>query len=248
MPRVLRALLLLVLAQAALASGPFAWGPYTAVVERYRDEGGLEMQRLLLQKDGEEMVLAEDYLISAELAEITGTEPPELIVNAYSGGAHCCNTVSIFALQGDEVVTLSSGDWGNGGLALVRDSDGDGKAELTMVHVYAYIDGLCYACSPAVWRTYVWEDGRFVEATRRYPGPTQKAVEDALAALNKALDSESAKGPELTGYAATYWINAYALGRGEAAWRWLAARVPPEVTGWLEKNRIALLRPFSALP
>ena len=238
----------MVLAQAALASEPFAWGPYTAVVERYRDEGGLEMQRLLLQKDGEEVVLAEDYLIGAELAELTGTEPPELIVNAYSGGAHCCNTVSIFALQGSEVVTLSSGDWGNGGLALVRDNDGDGRAELTMVHVYAYIDGLCYACSPAVWRTYLWEDGRFVEATRRYPGPTQAAMARARAALEEALASNGTSGSELAGHAATYWINAYALGRGGEARAWLAARVPPEVMGWLEKNRIALLRPFSALP
>ncbi len=248
MLRTLQALWILALVQAALASGSFVWGPYTVTVERYRDKSGLEMQRLVLQKDDAEAVLAEDYLISTELAELTGAEPPELIVNAYSGGAHCCNTVSIFALQDGEAITLTNHDWGNGGLALVRDSDGDGRAELTMVHVYAYIGGLCYACSPAVWRTYVWKDGLFVEATKRYPGPTQEAAGDALAALEKSLASESTDGFELMDKAATYWTNSYALGRGEAAWTWLATRLPPEVMHWLEKNRVALLHPFSALP
>ena len=245
--RILPVLLLIVLGQAT-ASESFSWGPYTVTVENFVDEDGLEMQRLLLQKDGEETVLAEDYLVSADLAEVTGEGLPELIVNAYSGGAHCCNTVSIYGLQGGVVVTLSSGDWGSGGLALVRDSDGDGKAELTLVKIYEYIDGLCFACSPVVWRTYVWSEGLFVDATRRYPGPTQKIVEDALVDLKKTLNSKSASGSELTGYAATYWTNSYALGRGEAAWAWLAAHLPPEVMSWLEKNRVELLRPFSALP
>jgi len=245
--RILLVLTFLVLGQAT-ASESFSWGPYTVTVEDFVDEDGLEMQRLLLQKDGEETVLAEDYLVSVELAEVTGEGLPELIVNAYSGGAHCCNTVSIFSLQDGEVITLSSGDWGSGGLALVRDSDGDGKVELTLVKIYEYIDGLCFACSPVVWRTYVWNDGLFVDVTNRYPGPTQKMAQDALAALVKALDLESASGSELTGYAATYWTNSYALGRGEAAWAWLAEHLPPEVMGWLKKNRVELLRPFSALP
>ncbi|HHO58127.1 MAG TPA: hypothetical protein ENJ85_03040 [Oceanithermus profundus] len=248
MLRILWALLAVVLAQAALASNSFSWGPYTVTVEHYRDEGGLETQRLLLVKGGEETVLAEDYLINVELAELTGAKPPELIARSYSGGAHCCTTVSIFALQDGEAVTLSSHDWGNGGLARVRDSDGDGKAELTMVHSYAYLDGLCYACSPAVWRTYVWEDGRFVEATRRYPGPTQEAMEHAFTALREALESGGNSALELIGHAGTYWINAYALGRGREARARLAKCVPPEVMRWLDKNRIELLRPFSALP
>ena len=246
--RILLVLTFLVLGQAT-ASESFSWGPYTVTVEDFVDEDGLEMQRLLLLKSGDkETVMAEDYLVSADLAEVTGEGLPELIVNSYSGGAHCCNTVSIYGLQGGVVVTLSSGDWGSGGLALVRDSDGDGKAELTFVRIYEYIDGLCFACSPAVWRTFVWNDGLFIDASRRYPGPTQKIVEDALFDLKKTLDSESASGSELIGYAATYWTNSYAIGRGEAAWAWLAEHLPPEVMGWLEKNRVELLRPFSALP
>ncbi len=247
MYRIMPVLLLFALGQVAAAKS-FSWGPYTVVVEDFVDESGLEMQRLLLQKDGEETVLAEDYLVSAELAEVTGEGLPELIVNTYSGGAHCCNTVSIFSLQDGEVITLSSGGWGSGGLAMVRDSDGDGRAELTLVKIYEYIDGLCFACSPAVWRTFVWNDGLFVDATKRYPDSTQKAAQDALAALEKALDSQSADGFDLIFHATTYWVNSYALGRGEEAWARLAARLPPEVMNWLKKNRIELLHPFSALP
>jgi len=246
--RTLMVLLLLAAGGQAAALGSFSWGPYTVTVEDFVDEGGLEMQRLLLQKGGEEVVLAEDVLVKVEPAELTGEGLPELIVNAYSGGAHCCNTVSIFSLQDGELITLSSGDWGSGGLALARDSDGDGKAELTMLKIYEYIDGLCFACSPALYRTYVWNGDVFVDATISYPGPTQKAAQDALAALEKALDSQDGEGSELVFHAANYWVNSYALGRGAVAWAWLTAHLPPEVMSWLEKNRVGLLRPFSALP
>ena len=56
--RILLVLTFLVLGQAT-ASKSFSWGPYTVVVEDFVDEDGLEIQRLLLRKDGEETVLAE---------------------------------------------------------------------------------------------------------------------------------------------------------------------------------------------
>jgi len=67
-------------------------------------------------------------------------------------------------------------------------------------------------------------------------------------ALEEALETGDNSALELIGHAATYWINAYALGRGSEARARLAKRVPPEVMRWLDKNRIELLRPFSALP
>ena len=240
---------LLWLAALALAEPTaFPWGPYTAAVQAFGDESGPHAgERLVLFRNGEETVLVEDQRVTARTVEVTGNPPPELWVTGYSGGAHCCFSEYVFALVGGRVVALTAGDWGNGGLVRARDLNGDGRAELTFVRVYGYLGGLCYACSPAVWRTFEWRDGRFVDATRRFPEITEKHVREAKKALMQAADRDP-QDPYLLGQAATYWINAYALGRGKEAWAWLEAHLAAGTLGWLRDHRIELLRPFSALP
>ncbi len=220
-----------------------AWGPYAMRLEDYHSEDGLGGQRLLLIKDGEETVLADGVRVRYSLAEVTGEGLPELLVTGYSGGAHCCFSEYVFSLQNGRVVTLSAGDWGNGGLLAARDQNGDGQDELTFVYVYGYLGGLCYACSPALWRTFEWRGGLFVDATRRFPDITRKHMEEARKALLRETEGDGRRH-----WAAEYWINAYALGQGDGAWAWLQTHTEPELRDWLRQQRIVLLRPFSALP
>ncbi|WP_457636844.1 hypothetical protein, partial [Oceanithermus sp.] len=104
----MRRWLFLTVLLAGLAAGqqtfPFTWGAYRIELEQNVGDAGLESQRLLAVRDGEESVLAEDYLINVYLAEITGRPPAELVVRAYSGGAHCCNTISVFSQDEGELV------------------------------------------------------------------------------------------------------------------------------------------------
>ncbi len=224
------------------------WGPYTVEVRTYEaDSGPLAAERLVLVRNGEETVLVEDQRIRVRTLEVTGKPPAELWATGYSGGAHCCFSEYIFAREEDRVVVLTAGNWENGGLVQARDLNGDGKAELTFVHVYGYLGGLCYACSPAVWRTFEWQDGRFVDATRRFPEITEKHLREAKKALLKA-SQRNPKDPYLLGQAATYWINAYALGKGKEAWAWIETHLGAGTLRWLKKHEIELKRPFSALP
>ncbi len=222
-----------------------AWGEFRVVLWRViRDEDApyLYRHRLVLEKYGLPEFTLEDEYIHFELHQITGEGPPELVIQTFSGGAHCCFTAYVYTQDPGELVNLHQGDWRSGGIRTVKDLDQDGKDEIVFLYSYDYLDRICFACSPGVIRVFAWEKGRFVDATPRFPERTEKLMKEAYAEIKQA------HGDWKFGAAATYWINAYALGRGEEAWRRLEKELSPELMARLERNRIKLLLPFSDLP
>jgi hypothetical protein len=113
----------------------------------------------------------------------------EVLVEYYSGGAHCCTTLEAYRLSGDKLVYLDSIFWGNGGY-VVKDLNSDGKYEIegdNDMFAYAFT---AYAGNRSFLRIYDFANDRFVDATSQF----RPLVMDKIRSLEKDL-SEATKNP-----------------------------------------------------
>jgi hypothetical protein len=95
---------------------------------------------------------------------------PEVLLTAFTGGAHCCVIAQILQLEGDrsgyEAVDF---DFGNGGFSL-RDPDGDGGPEfVSSDEAFAYrFTAYAFSGRPLLISRY--ERGTLTDVTNSFPG------------------------------------------------------------------------------
>src|SRR3990172_7510843 len=171
--------------------------------------------------------------------ELTGDSTPELSVEWFSGGAHCCSTIQIFQLRPTvrELLPLYAGH--TGGFTVQRDQGGRPALVLGDSGL-AYYGDLCFACSPSSMPLVAcYTGGRYVDCTRRFPSVVQKTIASYTESLRDSIRSthssriEYMKGAALGVYAAHALLDREA--DGLAAVRRIVTE--PEVTSWLPRPR-----------
>jgi hypothetical protein len=101
------------------------------------------------------------------LANLTGSKEPEVVVELYSGGAHCCIELQVLERSGAGPDLLRR-SFGNASVSIV-DLDGDGRAELkTQDDRFAY-RFTSYAGSWLPVQVLALDGRRFVDRTAAYP-------------------------------------------------------------------------------
>ena len=86
--------------------------------------------RLSIQKNGRLLLTVSDWSITrVECADIDADRTFDLLVASHSGGAHCCETLHVWALDAKPRKLLEYPAGNAGGFEL-RDLDGDGRLEL----------------------------------------------------------------------------------------------------------------------
>ncbi|MCV5926410.1 hypothetical protein OFO11_31455, partial [Escherichia coli] len=88
----------------------------------------------------------------------------------------------------------------------MRDLDGDGRAELITVGVYAYFAGLSFADSPGVTRVYAYDGIQLYDATRQFPARNLQEMQRYQSAFLEARKPGNLSG--MKGSALGYWVNA----------------------------------------
>jgi subtilisin-like proprotein convertase family protein len=141
---------------------------------------------------------------------------PEVLLNLYTGGAHCCSFTLLFHLRGERYAQ-TLGYWGNYGYRL-RDLDRDGAPELVAAdNRFAYVF-VPYVASVPPTRIWRFDGGRLVDVTRRFPAVIAAEARELLRMYERTRRSEF---PEVRGILAAYLADHYLLGRAEAGWRTL---------------------------
>jgi hypothetical protein len=113
--------------------------------------------------------------------DVNGDALPDLVVSAWSGGAHCCYSTSIYTVgvQARPVLALDTGHCGPGELA---DLDADGRLEfLTCDDGWAY--AYCaFALSPFPTVVFAYDDarGEYVADTPRFAVEILKEMPGAI--------------------------------------------------------------------
>jgi hypothetical protein len=150
-----------------------------------------------------------------KVADLDGDGEPEVLVDTFSGGAHCCLTARLLTFDGTGYAPKDF-NYGDVGYQL-KDLDGDGRPELVgqdPVFSGAFTAFAASAFPPLVLHA---DHGRFVDVTKRFPALVRKDAAARLKALRKAK-----KGDDVRGILAAYVADQYLLGKASVASRELA--------------------------
>jgi hypothetical protein len=150
-----------------------------------------------------------------KVADLDGDGEPEVLVDTFSGGAHCCLTTRLLSWDGTgyQPRDVAYGDVGYG----LKDLDGDGRPELVgydPVFSSAFTAFAASAFPPLVLHV---SKGRFIDDTKQFPALIRTDATARLKDLRKAR-----KGDDIRGVLAAYVADQYLLGKASVATRELA--------------------------
>jgi hypothetical protein len=148
-----------------------------------------------------------------QVVDLNGDGEPEVLVDAYSGGAHCCALTEVFAFNGSAYAG-SELHWGNTGYEL-RDLDLDGKPELV-----GYDDAFAGAFSsfaasffpPRIVDYDPSVKGALRDVTDHFVAQIRNNQRQALHALKRARRQHY----ETLGIVAAYVADMYLIGDNDA--------------------------------
>jgi hypothetical protein len=89
---------------------------------------------------------------------------PEVLLDLFTGGAHCCLLTQIFAFDGSTYRKAAEHDWADAGYRL-RDLDGDGTPEFKSADARFAYRFTAFAYSGFPIRILRWRDGHLVDMT-----------------------------------------------------------------------------------
>jgi hypothetical protein len=146
------------------------------------------------------------------VADLDGDAEPEVLVTAFTGGAHCCTDLGIWDFRAN-LGTYGHlvRNFGNGGHRL-EDLDGDGRPELSSVDdrfAYAFAPYVFSARPPQILRWSRTPQVGLTDVTGRFP----QVIRKDAAELRRVLRGR-AKGVDLRGALAAYVADMYLLDRG----------------------------------
>ncbi|MEW5826520.1 MAG: VCBS repeat-containing protein [Candidatus Bipolaricaulota bacterium] len=157
------------------------YGEYVVRVWKSLDNEAPTYYRAVTVDRGGIRLLCRDWVTGLDPlsgTDINGTGYPDLIIETYSGGAHCCFAVAVYDLSSTLVsidVPASPGGNAPGGFV---DLNGDGVFEFeTRDDSFAYTY-CCFADSPATLAIleYSPAEGKYVPASYRYPNLYQDEI------------------------------------------------------------------------
>jgi subtilisin-like proprotein convertase family protein len=201
-------------------------GPVRASVSFVERDYQFETLRLKVVRRGRTVVDAPiaqagcrdcaDYRpVSVAVRDLDGGEP-EVLVDLFSGGAHCCDFTLVLRYDAAAKRYRSSLEyWGNYGYRVV-DLDRDGLPEFSAFDerfVYTFTAYVFSAAPVEIWK---YRQGKLVDVTRDFPVQIRK---DAAADWRLYLTGRRQKYVDLRSYVAAYVADQYLLGRPEEAKR-----------------------------
>ncbi|HEY3411947.1 MAG TPA: hypothetical protein VGM51_02710 [Armatimonadota bacterium] len=225
-------------------SGTMKWGNLTVTVRQAPVGSFSEGKARVEIKDSKGKVLAalsDAIVANTAIREINGGGSPELVVNMFSGGLHCCFTNVVFTQDGGfrRLIDLPGGQIE--GITAVKDLDGRGRPEIIMYdnNIWAYYDDLAFAYCPSMPLIIGWNGARYVNQTAKFPQQTLDSAKgyqaDLLAALRKPRKDDNPTWREERRHSAAlgYFSNMLVVGKGSEAKAWLRNHAPRETGSWL---------------
>jgi hypothetical protein len=150
------------------------------------------------------------------LRDLDGDGEPEVLVDEFTGGAHCCSVTWILRWDGTTYTAVTR-NWADPGYRL-EDIDGDGVPEFRTADprfAYAFT---AYAFSGFPVMIVAYRQGVFRDVTRRHKALVERDARRQLREYRKR------RGGKLSlGVLAAWTADQYLLGRRRAAHRFLDA-------------------------
>jgi subtilisin-like proprotein convertase family protein len=153
---------------------------------------------------------------AVNVRDLDGDGDPEIVVDVFTGGAHCCTYSTIYRYSRARAAYVRTiARWGNAGYRLV-DLDGDGTPEFSSGDdrfAYAFT---AFVASFDPIRLWHFQGGRMTDVTRSFPKAVRRDAASLWAAYKRVLRSPFR---EVRGVLAAYMADKYTLGEQAAGWR-----------------------------
>ena len=155
---------------------------------------------------------------SLTLADLTGDGDPEVIVDLFTGGAHCC---SVSVIYGWDAATNAYRRldqlWGDPGYSLADLPGGPAQELVTFDDRFAY--AFCaYVCSAMPEQIFRYQDFGLVNVTREYPDRIRADLRALRGSLRQARRHRD-EGFSIKGILPAVCADLYLLDRGAACRR-----------------------------
>jgi hypothetical protein len=150
------------------------------------------------------------------LRDLDADGEPELAVDVYTGGAHCCTYSLLYrydAASGRYAASVRA--WGNAGYVL-SDLDRDGRPELASRDDRFAAAFTPYAASASPLRVWRYERGRLIDVTRRFRAELER---DSAVLWRDYLRARRREPHDVRGLLAAWCAEQVLLGRAPEAWR-----------------------------
>ena len=149
---------------------------------------------------------------SLQVADLDGDGEPEVLLDIFTGGAHCCVDTWIYRLTGS-TYTGTPAQWGDVGYTL-KDLDGDGVPELRSFDDRFAYEFTAYAGTwfpPQIWQ---FRAGQLNNVTRKYPKIIRADAKRALRFYRRR-----SRRVDTRAVLAAYVADEYLLGHGSTGWK-----------------------------
>jgi hypothetical protein len=170
---------------------PIEIGGYTLTISEVIADDDAQCVATVVSKRGTRTEIARDWMMSWLAGtgnDLNGDGVPDAIVDAYSGGAHCCWTYSFISLgerlevymelkTGDVPITI---DQRHPGHTYIRTWDG----------AFYYFDDLCGNCSPLPQITLELQGQRLSDVSINYPAEYDRDIAKARREFERQDDGE----------------------------------------------------------
>jgi hypothetical protein len=149
-------------------------------------------------------------------ADLDGDGTPELLVDSFTGGAHCCQLTQIFR-AGATAEVRQERNWADPGYRL-KDLDKDGRPEFVTYDAAFGYQFAAFAFSLTPIKILDWQAGTFRNRTTAFPA----AVRADLRSLQRGLSDLKRRHLPTRGAIAAITADYYSLGQAATARRYLA--------------------------
>jgi hypothetical protein len=155
---------------------------------------------------------------SLRVRDMDGDGEPEVLVDLYTGGAHCCFYTWFYrwdAAAGTYAKRVHG--WGDPGYR-IADLRHDGEPELVTADdrfAYAFT---CFACSLEPIRIFSYDAGRLRDVTRSFPSRLHRDAKEARRIYER---ERKRKDGDVRGILPAYLADEYRLGHGKRGERLL---------------------------
>jgi hypothetical protein len=206
-------------------------GAVSATLEWDKAESGIANPRLFVVRDGVryDLTIADICLegcivvpddanpeavksSAVKVADLDGDGEPEVLVDTFSGGAHCCLTARLLTFDGTgyRPSDIAYRDVGY----QLEDADGDGRPELVGYDPRFSAAFTAFAASGFPPQVFALVAGKLVDVTRKLPALARADARTQLHQLRAAK-----RGDDVRGVLAAYVADQYLLGHGSVGTR-----------------------------
>jgi subtilisin-like proprotein convertase family protein len=149
------------------------------------------------------------------ISDLEGDGEPEVILNVFTGGAHCCLYTIFFRFDGRGYRSIAH-DWGDLPGYGLADLDRDGRPELVSSDDRFSYAFTAYASSVRPAQIWHYDRGRLFDVTSSYPSTIRS---DAGHIWREYLGERKDRTSDLRGLLAAWLADEYRLGRGAEGWQ-----------------------------